>query len=67
MKLTLSVVQRHVRDLHVAVAAAVVLDVAAVPWNAAFSAIAQVNEPEKSRTVSSMVVVCSRFLPFVTR
>lgn len=76
MKLTLSVVQRHVRDLHVAVAAAAV--VLAVPCYAAFSATESPSQRKKfpqnsPALVESWVggqavrvcagVVGSRFLP----
>lgn len=75
MKLTLSVVQRHVRDLHVAVAAAAV--VLAVPCYAAFSATESPSQQKKfpqnpllwwrvgvvGQAVSLCWVVGSRFLP----
>lgn len=73
MKLTLSVVQRHVRDLHVAVAAVLAV---AVPCYAAFSATespSQIKSFHKTpcsveswgcrTTVSLYWVVGSRFLP----
>lgn len=68
VKLTLSVVQRHVRDLHVAVAAVVLADVA-VPCYAAFFATelyrANLTHSGKAAEFRAMSVLLSVSLLFV--